>query len=137
MAGPASFNCHGMSSSADSDGAESPLTTVPVICGPTASGKSAVAMWLSLRRELLIISADSRQIYRSFDIGTAKPAPDELSRVPHVGADVVEPDQRYSAAEWTQMAQRAITEALAAGRLPIIVGGTGFYIAALFKPLWA
>jgi tRNA dimethylallyltransferase len=111
--------------------------TIPVICGPTASGKSAVAMWLSLRRELLVISADSRQIYRRFDIGTAKPAKAELARVPHRGVDVVDPTERYSAAEWVTMAQRAIRDAYAEGRLPIVVGGTGFYIGALFKPLFA
>jgi tRNA dimethylallyltransferase len=113
------------------------LATIPVICGPTGSGKSAVAMWLSLRRELLIISADSRQIYRGFDIGTAKPPRADLDRVPHRGIDVAEPTDRYSAAEWVAMAQRAIGEALAAGRLPVVVGGTGFYIGALFRPLFA
>lgn len=110
---------------------------IPVICGPTASGKSAVAMWLSLRRELLIISADSRQIYRGFDIGTAKPSKADLDRVPHRGVDVVEPTERFSAADWVTMAQGAIREAYAQGRLPIVVGGTGFYIGALFKPLFA
>lgn len=111
--------------------------TIPVICGPTASGKSAVAMWLSLRRELLVISADSRQVYRGFDIGTAKPAGPDLERVPHRGVDVADPTERYSAAEWVVMAQRAIGEAKAGGRIPIVVGGTGFYIGALFKPLFA
>ena len=113
------------------------LATIPVICGPTASGKSAVAMWLSLRRELLVISADSRQIYRGFDIGTAKPPRADLERVPHRGIDVAEPVDRYSAADWVAMAQRAIGEALAAGRVPVVVGGTGFYIGALFRPLFA
>lgn len=113
------------------------LATIPVICGPTASGKSAVAMWLSLRRELLVISADSRQIYRGFDIGTAKPSRADLDRVPHRGIDVVDPVERYSAAEWVTAAQRAIGEAQSGGRIPIIVGGTGFYIGALFRPLFA
>lgn len=115
----------------------SELATIPVICGPTASGKSAVAMWLSLRRELLIISADSRQVYKGFDLGTAKPSLADLERVPHRGIDVVEPTERYSAAEWVAMAQRAIGEAKASGRIPIVVGGTGFYMGALFKPLFA
>ena len=126
-----------MSSSAASEGAESSLLTIPVVCGPTASGKSAIALWLSRRRELLVISADSRQIYRGFDVGTAKPTLDERSRVPHCGVDVVEPTERYSAAEWTALARDAIREALAASRIPVIVGGTGFYIGALFRPLWA
>lgn len=94
-------------------------------------------MWLSLRRELLIINADSRQIYRGFDVGTAKPPQADLERVPHRGVDVAEPVARYSAAEWVTMAQRAIGEALSDGRIPIVVGGTGFYMGALFKPLFA
>ena len=111
-------------------------SVIPVICGPTASGKSGVAMWLSLRRELLVISADSRQIYRGFDIGTAKPPQADLERVPHRGVDVADPTARYSAAEWVSMAQRAIGEAQSSGRVPIIVGGTGFYMGALFRPLF-
>lgn len=124
-----------MSSSADSDGAESP-PTVPVICGPTASGKSEIAMWLAGRHPVEIISADSRQVYRGFDVGTAKPAASERGRVPHHGIDVADPAERYSAAEWSAMAHRAIRDAFARKRLPVIVGGTGFYIASLFKPLW-
>jgi tRNA dimethylallyltransferase len=128
-----------MSSSAVSAGADvgRALTTIPVICGPTASGKSAVAMWLSLRREITIVSADSRQIYRRFDIGTAKPSPEERQRVPHRGIDIVEPSARYSAADWSTMATAAIDEALANGRIPVVVGGTGFYIASLVRPLFA
>jgi tRNA dimethylallyltransferase len=129
-----------MSSSAASDDAESgpdsSLVTIPVICGPTASGKSAIAMWLSLRREIVVINADSRQIYRGFDLGTSKPTPDERARVPHRGIDVVDPLDRYSAAQWAGLAGRAIHEAMEAGRIPIVVGGTGFYIGALFRPLW-
>ena len=94
-------------------------------------------MWLSLRREITIISADSRQIYRGFDVGTATPATDERRRVPHRGVDIVEPSARYSAADWSAMATAAIDEALALGRIPLIVGGTGFYIRALVRPLFA
>ena len=94
-------------------------------------------MWLSLRREIVIISADSRQIYRGFDIGTAKPSRADCAKVTHKGVDVAEPTSRYSAAEWSAMAQRAIGEALSAGRLPVVVGGTGFYIKALFRPLFS
>jgi len=117
--------------------AEISLTTIPVICGPTASGKSAVAMWLSMRREITVISADSRQIYRHFNVGTAKPGADDQRRAPHRGVDVIEPTERFSAAEWSSLARRAIDEAFAAGRLPVIVGGTGFYVASLFRPLFA
>ena len=71
---------------------------IPVICGPTAAGKSAIALWLAERAAVTIVSADSRQVYRRFDIGTAKPSPDELARVPHRGIDVAGPTERYSAA---------------------------------------
>ena len=94
-------------------------------------------MWLSQRREIVIVSADSRQIYRGFDVGTAKPTRADRDKVTHRGVDVAEPTQRYSAAEWVAMAQRAIADALSAGRLPVVVGGTGFYIGALVRPLWA
>ena len=126
-----------MSSSAASEGAEEPLRTIPVICGPTASGKSAIAMWLAQRREITVVSADSRQVYRDFDIGTAKPSAADRARVPHRGIDVAAPEERFSAAEWTAIAERAIREAITAGRSPVVVGGTGFYIGALFRPLWA
>ncbi len=94
-------------------------------------------MWLSLRREIVVISADSRQIYRGFDIGTAKPSREDQARVPHRGVDVAEPHERYSAHQWAELARHAVQEAVASGRIPIVVGGTGFYMAALFRPLWA
>jgi tRNA dimethylallyltransferase len=97
-----------------------------VITGPTASGKSALALRLAEREPLAIISADSRQIYRRFDIGTAKPSVEDRARVPHLGLDVVEPEGRYSAAAWADDALRWIGDAHAAGRTPVIVGGTGF-----------
>lgn len=111
-------------------------TLVPVICGPTAAGKSAVTMWLAERFPILVISADSRQIYRRFDVGTAKPGAEERLRVPHRGIDVADASERFSAAQWVALAQRAIGEAHASGRIPVIVGGTGFYVGALFRPLW-
>jgi tRNA dimethylallyltransferase len=127
----------GVSAGADGTERAAPKPrVVPVICGPTASGKSEVAMQLAQRHPLFIISADSRQIYRGFDVGTAKPSPQERLRVPHRGVDVVEPTERFSAAAWSALAQRAIGEAHAADRIPVIVGGTGFYIAAMFRPLW-
>lgn len=117
--------------SVDSDAAE-----VRVICGPTAAGKSMVALWLAERRASTIISADSRQIYRGFDIGTAKPAHVERGGVPHRGIDIVEPSERYSAATWADAANGWITEALAERRRPVIVGGTGLYLRALFDGLF-
>jgi tRNA dimethylallyltransferase len=84
----------------------------------------------------MIISADSRQIYRGFDIGTAKPGPAEQRSVPHRGIDVVEPSERYSASAWATAAIGWIAEAKITRRPPLIVGGTGFYIRALFAPLF-
>lgn len=113
-----------------------PRPTVPVICGPTASGKSALAAWLARRRGIVVISADSRQVYRGFDIGTAKPTAEDRRRVPHRIIDVAEPTTRFSAADWLALAQPAILDSLAEGRVPLVVGGTGFYVSSLFRPLW-
>jgi len=109
---------------------------VRVICGPTAAGKSAVALWLAEREPTTIVSADSRQVYRGFDIGTAKPTPAERACVPHFGLDIAEPDTRYSAAAWAADAERWMRDVRSMGREPVIVGGTGFYIRALTTPLF-
>jgi tRNA dimethylallyltransferase len=108
-----------------------------VIAGPTAAGKSALAMALAARVGAAIVSADSRQVYRGFDIGTAKATPDERARVPHYGVDLVEPTQRYSAADWAAAAGRWLGELSASGRPALLVGGTGFYLRALVDPLFA
>lgn len=109
---------------------------VPVICGPTAAGKSAVALWLAARHAGTIVSADSRQVYRGFDVGTAKPTAEERARVPHRGIDVADPSERYSAAAWAAAADTWLGEARASGRVAIVVGGTGFYLRALFDELF-
>jgi len=119
-----------MSSSAASD-----VSSVRVICGPTGAGKSSIAMALAESRGALIISADSRQIYRRFDIGTAKPTTDERARVPHRGIDIIDPSERYSAARWAADTRAWIDEAHAAHQPVVIVGGTGFYLRALTEPL--
>jgi tRNA A37 N6-isopentenylltransferase MiaA len=105
-----------------------------VVCGPTAAGKSALAMRLAEVAPITIISADSRQIYRNFDIGTAKPTCADRERVPHVGIDLVDPTQRYSSFAWAAVAAEAIDAARRNGRIPVIVGGAGFYIRALVTP---
>ena len=110
--------------------------SIRVICGPTAAGKSGVAMRLAARHGALIIGADSRQVYRGFDIGTAKPTAAERTAVPHAGIDIADPDERYSASRWSEMAEAAIADARAAGVEPLIVGGSGFYLRALFAPLF-
>jgi tRNA dimethylallyltransferase len=120
-----------MSSTAVSD-----ESSVRVICGPTGAGKSALAMELAERYGAVILSADSRQIYRGFDIGTAKPPQSDQARVPHRGIDVVDPVERYSAARWASDARAWMIEAQAAGRPVAIVGGTGFYLRALTEPLF-
>jgi tRNA dimethylallyltransferase len=126
-----------MSSSDGSAGADAAAAAgIPVICGPTGAGKSAIAMWLAQRHDVIVISADSRQVYRGLNVGTGKPDAAQRARVPHRGIDVTDPTERYSAAAWSEMAQAAIAEAREAGRVPLIVGGTGFYISALFRPLW-
>ena len=107
-----------------------------VITGPTGAGKSALVMALARRVPLGIVSADSRQIYRGFNIGTAKPSTAERACVPHYGIDVVEPDTRYSAAAWAADAVRWMDAVRRSGREPAIVGGTGFYIRALTAPLF-
>lgn len=112
------------------------LSLIPVITGPTAAGKSVVAIWLAARFPAAIIVADSRQVYRRFDIGTAKPTVAERSVAPHRGIDVVDPTARYSAAAWASAADAWISEAMAMGRVPLVVGGTGFYLRALFEPLF-
>jgi tRNA dimethylallyltransferase len=110
---------------------------IRVICGPTAAGKSAIAGTLALEYGATIISADSRQIYRGFDIGTAKPGWNERKAITHRGIDIADPTERFSASAWATMAIGWVGEAVASGSTPLIVGGTGFYIRALFDPLFA
>jgi tRNA dimethylallyltransferase len=121
-----------MSSTVDSAGADALLH---IIAGPTGAGKSALAMHLAERSGALIVSADSRQIYRGFDLGTAKPTPDERARVPHCGIDIADPTDRYSAARWAAAASAWIETAMRDGQRVLIVGGTGLWIRALVAPL--
>ena len=107
-----------------------------VICGPTAAGKSRVALELADRHGASIISADSRQVYRDFDIGTAKPSLAERKAVDHYGIDVADATVRYSAARWATGARAWIDEIRAKRNTPVIVGGTGLYIRALVDPLF-
>jgi len=106
-----------------------------VIVGPTAVGKTAVAVALAEHWPLTVISADARQVYRRLDIGTAKPTAEELQRAPHVGLDVVDPGERYSAGRYARDAA-AWLESLPPDRQPVVVGGTGFYVRALADGLF-
>ena len=108
-----------------------------VICGPTAGGKSVLAAELAARFPLTVLSADSRQIYRGFDIGTAKPSAAERERVPHELIDLVDGSETFSAAAWAAAAEERLAAIRAAGRSPVVVGGTGFYIRALMEPIFA
>lgn len=108
---------------------------VPVIVGPTAVGKTAVAGALAEHWPVTVISADSRQVYRGLDIGTAKPEPEILARVPHLGIDLVEPGERYSAGRYARDASGWLA-GLPADRRPVVVGGTGFYVRALADGLF-
>ena len=106
--------------------------TVALIAGPTASGKSALAMALAERRGGTVINADSAQVYRDLRVLTARPSPAEEARVPHrLFGHVDAADTGYSAARWAAEARAAIAETVAEGRLPVLVGGTGLYLRTL------
>jgi tRNA dimethylallyltransferase len=106
-----------------------------VIAGPTGVGKTATAVALAARVPLEVISADSRQVYRGMDLATGKPTPAERQAAPHHLIDVVDPDDRYHAARFRTEAQALVTAIHERGRLPLVVGGTGFYIRALLRGL--
>lgn len=110
-----------------------------VIVGPTAVGKTALSLALAQAVDGEIVSGDSMQIYRRLNIGTAKATPAEQAQAPHHMIDIAEPTETYSAARFLQEAQQAIAEIMARGKVPILVGGTGFYVQALLgdKPLAA
>ena len=107
-----------------------------IICGGTAAGKSRIALELAAEHNAAIVSADSRQIYCYFNIGTAKPTREDCARTTHYGVDVAEPDERYSAARWANEAGEWLECAAEIEKTPIIVGGTGLYIKALVEPLF-
>ena len=102
-----------------------------IICGPTGSGKSAWAMELAEQYGGRIIGADSRQIYRRFDIGTAKPSKEDRSKIPHYMIDIADITEDFTAQKYAEMASSVIKETVAAGAVPFIVGGAGLYLEAL------
>ena len=110
---------------------------VVAVVGPTASGKSALALALSRARKGEIVSCDSLQVYRGLDIGSAKATTEERRAVPHHLVDVVDPDQDFSAADYARLARVAIDDIAARGHLPIVAGGTGLYLRALRRGLFA
>ena len=101
------------------------------VVGPTATGKSNLGVKLAIRFSGEIISADSRQVYRDLDIGTGKITPEEMAGIPHHLLDIADPSTRISVADWKERAESAMADILARDKLPIFVGGTGFYIQAV------
>ena len=104
-----------------------------VVCGPTASGKTALAVELAKAHNGEVISSDSMQIYRRMDIGTAKPTLEEMQGIPHHMIDVVDPAEDFSVARYVDMAAACVDDVLARGKLPIVAGGTGLYIDSLLS----
>ena len=107
-----------------------------VILGPTASGKSALAVQLAQQFTGEIVSCDSVALYRYFEIGTAKPTREQRALVPHHLLDIAEPDEPFTAGEYARQARAVIHEIAQRGRLPIVVGGTGLYLRALLEGLF-
>lgn len=108
---------------------------VPILTAPTAAGKTALALALGGTFGLEIVAADAFTVYRGLDIGTAKPSPAERQAVPHHLLDVADVTEDYDVARYVREAEAAITEILARGRLPLVVGGTGFYLSGLMRGL--
>ena len=106
-----------------------------VVCvvGPTASGKTALGVWLAKRYNGEVVSCDSMQLYRRMDIGTAKPTPQEMQGVPHHMIDVADPQEDFSAERYRRLAVPVVDDILARGKLPVVVGGTGLYLDALLN----
>ena len=122
------------SSDASAATAESPVGIALV--GPTASGKTALSIEVARRLDGEIVSIDSRQVYRGMDIGTAKATGAERAAVPHHGLDLVDPTERFSAGRFAEYARDCIADIRARGRVPLLVGGTGFFLRALIEPLF-
>jgi tRNA dimethylallyltransferase len=113
-----------------------PAVRFLALVGPTASGKTELSEALADRFRLEVISMDSRQVYRGMDIGTDKVGAAVRERVPHHGLDLVEPSERYSAGRFAREARAWIAEIEARGRIPVLVGGTGFFLRALVDPIF-
>lgn len=112
------------------------LRPLLVVVGPTAVGKSQVAIHLAKRLETEVLTADSRQVYRGMDIGMDKPTVEERQGVPHRLIDLVEPDQPFNVGEYRRRALGEIDRLHGAGLIPLVVGGTGLYVRALLRGLW-
>jgi len=109
------------------------VRTLITLVGPTAVGKTATSLLLARALNGEIVSADSRQAYRGMDIGTAKITPEEMGDIPHHLIDIREPDESISLGEYKELADAAIEDVMARGRLPMLVGGTGQYVRAVIE----
>ena len=108
-----------------------PDNKILVIVGPTASGKTRLAVELAQAHNGEVVSADSMQIYRGMDIGTAKPTREEMGGIPHHMIDVADPGEDFSVARYVEMAAACVDDILSRGKLPIVAGGTGLYVDSL------
>lgn len=113
------------------------LPLAVLILGPTGSGKTALSLEVAERFSGEIVSCDSVAVYRGMDLGTAKPSPEERARVPHYLIDVADPNEPFTAGEYSRRARSALREIAGRGRLPIVTGGTGLYLRALTEGLFA
>ena len=110
-----------------------PSKKILVIVGPTASGKTRMAVELAKAHNGEVVSADSMQIYRRMDIGTAKPTAEEMDGIPHHMIDVADPEEDFSVARYVELASACVDDILARGKLPIVAGGTGLYVDSLLS----
>lgn len=108
-----------------------------LLLGPTGSGKTALSLALAQRFNGEIVSCDSVALYRGMDLGTAKPTPEERARIPHHLIDVVDPDQPFTAGDYSRLSRAAMREIASRGKVPIVTGGTGLYLRALTDGLFA
>lgn len=125
------FSVHDGGCQGNTNVLNSSIPILIVVCGPTATGKSGLAIALAQRLAGVILSADSRQVYRDFDIGTAKPTPAELQQIPHHLIDICQPTDTFTVAEFQQQAQALIAQCHCRGAIPLLVGGTGLYIKSV------
>ena len=109
------------------------MNNVICICGPTASGKTGLAVGLAKKYDAEVVSCDSMQIYRGMDVGTAKPTPEEMQGVPHHLIDVAEPGEDFSVSRYVELADAAIRDIHSRGKIAIVCGGTGLYMDGLIK----